>query len=103
MCQLLCAFDFEISKRQILAVYNLYPVLVAIGALTNEASKKNKRRKSMSAVAAILGFLSTILSEIFWLMITNALPGSIGPLYHLAAIVISLIVGFTVYHNLSTS
>jgi len=55
----------------------------------------------MSAVAAILGFLSTILSGIFWLMITNALPGSIGPLYHLAAIVISLIVGFTVYHNLS--
>lgn len=55
----------------------------------------------MSAVAAILGFLSTILSGIFWLMITNALPGSIGGLYHLAAIIISLIIGFTVYHNLS--
>jgi hypothetical protein len=55
----------------------------------------------MSAVAAILGFLSTILSGIFWLMVTNALPGFLGPLYHLAAIVLSLIIGFTVYHNLS--
>lgn len=55
----------------------------------------------MSGVAAIIGFLATILAGVFWLIISQAIPAPIGGLFHLAAMIISLLVGFTLYHNLS--
>lgn len=55
----------------------------------------------MSAVAAIIGILASILTGVFWLIITRAIPVPIDGLVHFAALLVSLLVGFMVYHSLS--